>query len=672
MEEQGTTTLRDVLRNVPGISMQAGEGNPPAGDQLKLRGFSSRNDFFFDGMRDVGSYFRDPFNIKQVEVFKGPASMYSGRGSTGGTINMSSKMPTLDRFVEGTATAGGGATANSAFEMRLSADANQPLSWMKGTAIRLNAMAHSSEVSGRDEVEDKRWGVAPSLSVGLGTPTRLTLSYFHMTQDNVPDYGMPNVRDAFLAGSPHFGKVAPVAFANYYGYARYDHEDIDADMVTLRFEHDFHDRLTIRNQFRYSRLANESIYSAPRIVNDGSGQIFASTQVVGNRKFRDQADNILINQTDLTYSFDTAGLHHILVTGIELSTESAENKRRLDQNGPASNLFHPNPNATLTGNQLGVYNGTRARLDVDTIAFYVTDTVKLTERWSLGGGLRWEKVDTRVRGFDDAGNTPGYVSDFARSDPAWSGRASLVYKPVGNASVYVSYATSFEPTASLASTNSGVVQLAGGNNNLPAETGFFAAPEQSKTYEIGTKWDLMNSRLSVTGAVFRIDKTNARNTDPVTGEVTIDGEQRVNGFELGIAGKLTDAWSVFGGYTFLASEIRKSNLGTAREGWAIDNTPRHTLSLWTTYLLQMKLLLGAGVQFVDDRTSQPNNANNARVTVDSYWRFDAMAAYPLTEQITRRLNLLNLTDEKYIDQLASGQSIPGQRFTALLSTSVRF
>jgi len=161
-QEQGATTLRDVLRNVTGITFQAGEGGVPAGDQLTIRGFSARTDMFIDGVRDFGGYARDSFNLEQVEVAKGPASAISGRGSTGGAINQVSKTPQVGRSYD--VSIGGG----NADYKRTSVDANQPLG--DGMSLRLNAMWTDASVPGRDVVKGRRWGVAPS--VALPPPLR--------------------------------------------------------------------------------------------------------------------------------------------------------------------------------------------------------------------------------------------------------------------------------------------------------------------------------------------------------------------------------------------------------------------------------------------------------------------------------------------------------------------
>ena len=195
MVDQGATTLRETLRNVPGISIQAGEGGVPAGDNLSIRGFNSRNDIFVDGVRDFGGYTRDPFNMQQLEVSKGPTSSYAGRGSTGGSVNQVSKTPRLDRFFSG------GVGFGSGYYKRTTLDINQPISiGIPGTAVRLNTMLHDSDNIGRDLGQNKRLGIAPSIAFGLGTALRATISYFHMDQDNLPDYGIPWVPNANATG----------------------------------------------------------------------------------------------------------------------------------------------------------------------------------------------------------------------------------------------------------------------------------------------------------------------------------------------------------------------------------------------------------------------------------------------------------------------------------------
>jgi catecholate siderophore receptor len=644
MEQQGATSLRDVLRNVSGISIQAGEGGVPAGDNMSVRGFSARTDLFVDGVRDFGGYSRDPFNLEQVEVTKGPTSSTTGRGSTGGSINLVSKEPFLDRFY------GGSAGFGTDEYQRYTADLNQPIPGLgvPGLAFRLNAMLHQAGVPGRDAVENRRWGVAPSLAHGLGTPTRLTLSYSRLDQDNQPDYGIPwvpaNTNPALAAYS---NQPAPVDFSNYYGLTDRDYEKTTTDIVTAKLEHDFTDSLSLRNLTRYGLNARDSIYTAPRFAS-----VNTSTTITRQMQSRLMQDSLFANQTDFTAHFDTGKIGHAVVTGVEYDHEESVNHAR---SGPLSqtDLFNPDPDDPYPGPV--TRTGARTEAVADTFSIYGFETLKLHEKLDLTGGLRWDHFGVDFKSVD----TNGVPTKLQRTDEMLSWRLGIVFKPHPNGSIYAGYGTSFNPSAE--GLTLGSTATAANNVNTP--------PEESRTFEVGTKWDLFHKRLAVNLAVFRTDKTNARTEDPTDASdvVVLAGEQRVDGVELGAAGSLTKEWRVFAGYSYLISEVTKSR-NAAEEGNELSNTPRHTFNLWTTYQLPWNLEVGAGAQFVDSRYSSTANTRQA----PEYWLFDAMAAYRVNDHVTLRLNVYNLANEKYIDRVGGGHFIPGAGRSAVLSANFQF
>lgn len=628
IEQQGATTLRDVLRNVPGLTMTAGEGGTPAGDNLTLRGFSARNDVFVDGARDLGPQSRDPFNLEQVEIVKGPSSAFSGRGSTGGSINLISKAPSVSRFFGGTLNFGTDRTK------RATADINLPFN--QSMAFRLNLLAHDSGVAGRSAVDNERWGFAPSLAFGLGTPTRYTFSYFKLKQNNISDYGIPWVPVTNNVLVDFRDRPAPVPRDTFYGLKNRDFEKLNSDLVTFKFDRDFNDNLSLRNQLRYGRSTRDSIATPPRFASNNSTAI--------NRELRSwqTEDSIWDNQTDFTARFSTGKFEHSLVTGLNLTREG--NVRQL-RTAPVmlTTLLDPNPNDVFTGTIttspiVGDITG-------KSLALYAFDTVKLSRQWELTGGLRWDYFD--VDGVDTTN-----VS-ISRIDRLLSGRAGVVYKPRENGSIYVSYGTSLNPSLEGLSYSVANVRI---------------DPEKTRTFEAGSKWAFFSNRLSLSGAAFRVEKTNARTPGLLPGDPpqVLDGEQRVDGVELSVTGSITRQWYVFAGYTLLDSEIVKSNT-PAEVGREILNTPRNSLSLWTTYRL-WKLDVGGGARFTDRRFG--NNINTRQV--GSYWLLDGMVSYPLTERIDLRLNLYNLTDEYYFDRLGGGHLVPGAGRSASVSTSFQF
>ncbi|HKY03742.1 MAG TPA: TonB-dependent siderophore receptor [Blastocatellia bacterium] len=634
IEEQGATTLRDVLRNVPGLTITAGEGGAPAGDNLTLRGFSARNDVFVDGVRDLSPQARDPFNLEQVEITKGPGSAYTGRGSTGGTINLISKSPGLGSSYGFTLNVGTDRTR------RVTADVNAPLERLglgKRTAFRINFLAHESGVAGRDVVESKRLGIAPSISFGLGTETRLTFSYFRLSQDNISDYGIPWVPATNNALAEFRDRPAPVERDTFYGLKSRDLEKLNSDLATVKLERDFGDNMTLRNQLRYGRSTRDSIATPPRFASDNSTAI--------NREMRSwlTEDEIWDNQTDLRLRFSTGKVENSVVAGFALSRENNQRKVRTAPN-MLTTLHNPNPDDTFPGAiTLGPIVGD---ITGNSIAAYAFDTMKFGRKFELSGGLRWDYFD--VKGI----NTTGV--EIARIDRMLSFRAGAVYKPVRQGSVYAAYGTSHSPS---------LEGLSYGTANTSIE------PEKTYTFEAGSKWDMFKERLSLSLAAFRVNKTNARTPGLLPDEPlqVLQGEQRVNGAEFSATGYITRDWSLFAAYTYLDTEIVKSNI-PAEVGRELLNTPKNSLSLWTSFRFPSKLSLGGGARFVDDRFG--NNINTRRV--GSYWTIDAMAMYPLTSRVDLRLNLYNLNNAYYFDRLGGGHLIPGPARSANVSLGFRF
>lgn len=641
IEEQGATTLRDALRNVTGISIQAGEGGGGLpGDNLTIRGFAARNDIFMDGVRDFGSYTRDLFNVEQVEIVKGPASLYMGRGSTGGSLNMASKTPGLG--AARSATLGAGTDEYG----RATVDVNQPVPALgEHTAFRVNAMWTNADTPGRDAVGSERWGIAPSLAFGLGTPTRTTLSYSRLDQDNVPEYGLPWVPATNVPLAAYANQAAPVDFDNFYGLTDRDYEKTVTDIATAEVAHDFTDSLSLRSLVRHGSATRDSIITAPRFASNDSTAINRQLQS------RDLTDAILSQQNDLTFHFETGTVHHAFVTGTEVARETSENHARTGPTAPTADLFDPNPGDPYTG--LITRTGARTESEADTAALYASDTLRLNEKWEVSAGLRWDyfKVDFLNVAVSQT------AERFDRTDRMLSWRGGVVHKPAQNGSVYVSAGTSFNPSAD---GNTGL--------SLTASTADLA-PEKSRTYEIGTKWDFPASRLFLTGAVFRTEKVNARTpgVNPGDPPTVLQGEQRIDGFEIGVTGNLTNRWSTFFGYTYLDSEVVESNT-PAEVGSELTNTPEHSASLWTTYRVLRGFEIGAGAQYVDERL---NNLTTRRYAPD-YLLFDAMASYDFNQGFTLRLNLFNLTDERYIDRVGGGHFIPGTGQSVALTTAIGF
>lgn len=657
LEEQGRRTLRDALRNVTGISIQAGEGNPAGGgDAFSVRGFSAREDVLVDGMRDVGNYFRDPFNTQRIEITKGPASAFAGRGNVGGTVNMVSRRPVLDDGASVELTAG---TDNL---WRGTVDSNAILSRELGAAIRFNAMANSNDVPGRDYTRNRRWAVNPAVAIGLDTDTEVSLAWLHLEQNDIPDFGIPNVRDLSLAASPALGRPAPVDRRSFYGNSN-DYYDIVADSVTLRVDHAFSDYVSLRTQTRYGRTHNDSVPAAPLIAT-GTTVIDANTQAFNRTKPRNQIDTIWINQTNLTVEFGSEAIWNTLVIGAEFTRERAENLRRNDVDSPLMPLFNP----ILRAAAPIPYNGTRARLETDSRAGYLFNTMEIGEHFRVVAGLRFDNIDTRVRGIDDGGTLPGYVTDLSVSDSEWSGNAAFIYKPTDSTTVYVAYGTSFEPSG-----RAEVVQLAGRTNAPPVTAASLQAPpERSDAWELGARTELFNGHATLSAAIFQITRDNARTpgVNPGDPAIVLDGAQRVRGFEAQLVGELTPDWNLIAGYAYMDGETLRSNV-PGEAGRRLDNLPRHSFNLWTSYQVTRDLLIGGGIQHVGSRdTLTP--VGFFPVTVPAYTVGDLFAEYQMTDNIRLRINVFNVTNEYYFQSFFSNHSIPAPARSASATLTLDF
>ncbi|MEH6368299.1 MAG: TonB-dependent siderophore receptor [Pseudomonas marincola] len=659
IKDTGSLSLADALRTTSGITFGAGEGGNPAGDRPIIRGFNAESDTFIDGLRDVGSQTREIFNVEQIEVSKGPGSAYTGAGSTGGSLNLISKSAKMDDFGDASFTYGSDQTH------RYTLDVNRKLA--DNIAGRLNLLKHEANVAGRDGVDVSRWGVAPTITFGFDTPTRLTLSYYHLETDDMPDYGIPLTE---ASASNPIRTPVNTDEDNFYGIDSRDYRESTSDAGTIKLEHDLNDNLTLSNNFRAARTTLDYVVSNP---DDSRGNVDDGF-VYRSAKSRNSTNESWINQTDLKALFNTGSIEHTLVTGIEISRQGVHNRpyvvtsavggstcnAALIANGDCTSLSNPNPDSGWTGTITDSLNYTDT--DTDTLAGYVFDTLKFNEQWSLNLGLRYDDYETTASGFGGGRGVPAADFKYENKSHFWSYQTGLVFNPTENGSIYVAWSTSSNPAGETA--GEGADSLSAAVESLE--------PERNRNYEIGTKWDLFDNRLGLNAAIFRTEKTNARVAD-VDGTTRNIGETKVDGFELGATGQITRDWQVFASYTYLDGELvdggAVSGVEGVYDGNDIPSTPENSFSFWTTYNITQDLSVGAGANYVDSRFG--NTANT--IEVPDYWRYDAMAKYRVSESLDLQLNVQNLTDERYYDQVyASHYAHVAAGRTALLSTNFHF
>lgn len=654
LDSQAAASLKDSLRNVPGITLGAGEGGV-IGDNINLRGFSARTDVYLDGMRDRGQYTRDVFSLAAVEVLKGPSSMLFGRGSTGGVINQVSKRPELRNGGEV------GATVGTDDYYRVTADIERRLSDTSAARIAI----FGQDIRSTRDVERRRdAGIAPSVRFGIDTPTEVTVAALIQRNNDVPDYGFPFVSSN---GAGTVRKPVLAAPNVFYGYSD-DRFDQSVNVLTATVQHKLSPTMTLRNRTLASHNTTEAVPSPLGAVTRVSGGTptladpldqLRATRGGPDRELRDRS---LLNQTDVVVKLAAGGVQHTLTGGIELGRE--ENR----ENRYVWNTAAADATVDLGNAAAGPRRGARAltrtvTTTADTLAAYVNDQVDIGAHWKLVAGLRGERFKAKSElvkhtlPADFPADTT--VAAQPKSETVWSPRAGVLYQPDAAQTWYLSYGTSFNPSAETVSASASTAAL---------------EAEKNRSVEAGVKWDLLDGELTLNGALFRTEKTNARTRDGA-GSVQVNaGRIRVQGAELGLTGRITPAWQVFGGYTFLDGRIVSSpevgtgvDAGIAAQGKRAPNTPRHTATVWSTFRLAPEWEVGGGVLAASKRTL--NNFETAEV--DGYTRVDATVAW-LRKDIEVRLNLQNLTDEHYFEGSSAGRATPVRGRTALASVTYRF
>lgn len=641
MDAQGATSLQDALRNVPGITFGGAEGGV-IGNNINLRGFTARTDLYLDAVRDRGQYYRDVFALDSVEVLKGPSSMLFGRGSTGGVINQVSKVPSLTPSNYATVTAG------TTPAVRATADINQPMS--DTSAFRIALMAQDVH-SSRDVMKNEDYGVAPSVRFGIGTPTDVIISALLLHNNDMPDYGLPPVN----------GHPADVDRNNFYGLTN-DRTVQDVGEIRARIVHKLTPTMTIQNQTQYSQYNIDARESGPSVVgtrnaasafvaipngtangnltNVPPGQLFVQLGS-HDRKIHDYS---FYNQTDFIANFFTGPVNHLLLAGLEFGYDSYENQAYARPGLPVVSLVSPLYQASNVIPVAGNLANSRAT----TVAPYVNDTISLTQQWKVVAGVRWDYYDV------DINNTVNQPRAASQTVNFTSVRAGLMYQPTDAQTYYASYGTSFNPSIETLTVTNGTQTL---------------DPEENQSFEIGSKWLVMNGNLLLTSALFQTTKKNAR-SQISPGVFELVGEVRVNGFEATAAGRITRNWQILAGYTYLDAEITQASTIDATAGKIPANTPRNSTSLWTTYNFTPEWQIGGGMTTMSGRFA--NNTN--RVSVGNYVRVDATIAY-LQPKYDVRLNVFNIFDRLNFDQLIAsqgGRSVPGTSTQALLTFTYRF
>jgi catecholate siderophore receptor len=601
LRAQAANSMQDALRNVPAVSVQLGEGRR---DQVLIRGFSALNDQYVDGVRDDSPYYRDLSGVERIEVLKGPAAVLYGRGSGGGIVNRVLKKPELEQpllFEIGT-------TFGSYGQKRVTSDLGA--SFFNGKVAARLTGAYEDANGFRHSYWLDRNNVSPSVLWKPGENTQFTFSLDHSYDSRLPDRGVPS----------RFGVPADVDIHTYYGYPQSDFLRNKVNSQGAGFEHKFA-RWTLRNNFRYTDYDNLFFNTFPNGLS-ANGSVLR-----GQYNAAAKQDNFF-NQTEAIGSGKFLGLAHIALLGFEYGQQDRYTFR---VNGTAPNvaLFDP----ILTAPQQGTAPATFNAFSGTVAGVYFNDQITIRPKWKASIGLRFDRYEQELNDRTAANR------DLGRTDHAVSPRFGLVYQPTSWSSIYGSYSRSFQPSGE-------GLSLAVNNQQLK--------PEVSENFEVGSKFDLLNKRASMTFAVFRLNRSNVKTIDPndVT-KLVLTGAQRTNGFEWSFAGSVLRGWDVFGGYAYLDSHIIKANDATL--GKQIAAVAPNAFNLWSTYAFKSGFGFGTGVIYNDDRFA----GNDNLVRLPQFTRVDATVFWKRPKYDVA-VNLRNIGNVNYYESAQSNnQILPG-------------
>jgi len=614
IQDQAIDSMADAVLYVPGVTFAQGEGNR---DAPVFRGNATTGDFYVDGIRDDVQFFRDVYNVERIEVLKGPNAMVFGRGGAGGLINRVTKVAGFDDLRQlhleygsdnhrrGTFDIGGGVSDT--------------------VALRVTGMVEDSE-SYRDGVFLERWGVNPTMTVRPNDKFMVTLGYERYEDERTADRGIPS----------YLGAPVDTDRSTFFGDAGLSVSDAQVDAFSAAFEYRFDNGMILRNR---TRLADyQKFYQ-----NVFPGAVNGAGTAVSIAAYNNATDRLnFVSQTDLNWYVDTGSIRHTILAGVEYGQQDTSNFRNTgyftDVGPNVTSISVPLSDPSLSGTTIEFrQSATDANNSglAEYVAVYVQDQVQLTETLQLVAGLRFDNFDVTFR-------NNRTLDQFESSDDLWSPRLGLIWRPTEPLTLYASYTKGYVPRA-----GDQLSSLSLSNESLD--------PEEFDNYELGLKWDLRPD-LTVTAAVFQLDRSNVVVTDPLdpTRSLLIDG-QTTKGLELSASGRITERWSMIASYAFLDTEITRT-VGAGFVESELANTPEHSFGLWNRYDVTDQFWAGVGVIYQSERWAAVDNA----VQLPDFWRVDAAASYDLTDDVSLQVNVENLLDEEYFPNAHSNNNItPG-------------
>jgi catecholate siderophore receptor len=705
LADENATSLKQALLNTAGVTLGTGEGGNAFGDRFFVRGFDTRNDVFIDGVRDSGVSVRENFFTEQIEILRGPGSSFAGRGTTGGAINIVTKQATTEKSF-----CNMDETVSTDPGERVTLDVNQVIN--PTLAIRAGGVFQDSKVEGRSYTNDDRGGGFVALKWTPVDAVKVTADYIHTDLHGLPDFGVPYYRPGSTGASGQVfastagGPAPDFGFNrnNFYGFVNRDFFEVHQDIGTIDTEIQVTPDLTLSEKVRGSKSLLNYIGTIPESPNYTSGTLTANPQS------RYQPTDVVANQSEATYKFDTDAWHHTAVAGVEISreTSSIDSYTGLTSEtvgntstspGSFNNVSIANPQLTFLPFGTPTLTGKPTQIAIDTSSGYLLDTANYRDLVILNGGIRYDDYGIKTSGFGTSGSVAGVFGSQAAEFGMPNFNLGLTLKPLPITSVYVAYATSSDPVGSeLDGTSAAYGGLApiinGGSNQI-------FGPMKNSAIEVGNKWELFDRHLLVSGALFQTDVTNARESVNITSaanqtaacpyNTTVGGTQpcisagaayQIRGVDLEVTGKITDKWSVFGGLVLMQSEVTKSLVPPANTalystnvGLPLANVAHQSFSLLSKYQIDDRWEVGGQAVYRSKIYGGTLLAANQGTSLPSFWRFDTFAEAKIDKNWTVKLFVNNIFNKLYYTALYQSATpfvleAPGR--TAALMISARY
>ncbi|WP_092230379.1 TonB-dependent receptor [Bradyrhizobium sp. Gha] len=684
LADKNATNLKQAILSTAGVTLGTGEGGNAFGDRFFIRGFDARNDIFIDGVRDPGVSVRENFFTEQVEILRGPGSTFSGRGVAGGAINIVTKQANTEKSFYNMDTSFGTDKTK-----RVTLDVNQVIN--PAFAVRAGGLLQDAGVAGRDFVTDDRSGAFVATIWKPVDAVKVTTDYIHTYQHGIPDFGVPYYRPGSPAPGNVYSSTAGGPFPdfgsnrnNFYGFVNRDFFKVKQDIGTVGAEVYVTPDLVFTDKIRASRSVND--YVGTLAESPIATSPLSASTVTLNPQSRYQVTSVLANQSEATYKFDTGGFRHTALGGVEISRETSF----IDKYAGLDSEVTSGPSFTSGGSTSGVsvfapqytfldtFTPPRmlrapTNLSIDTKSAYAMDSANYRDFVILNGGVRYDDYTINSNGYGTIGGKQTFGTQSAEFGlPNFN--LGITLKPLPNGSVYAAYATSSNPVGAefdgTSTAYGGLSPVLNGSSNQ------IFGPEKNTAIELGTKWELFDRHLLLTAALFQTEKENARESQNVTAAtasatcpypaattgavscITAGAAYRIRGIDLGVGGKITDKWSVFGGLVLMQSEVTKSLapspqplLYPTNVGRPLANIAHQSFSLLTKYQLTDVWELGGQAVYRSQIYGGTLLAANQGTSIPGYWRFDAFAEAKINKNWQVKLFVNNIFDKRYYDAL---------------------